>query len=78
VSFSSAETRWAPMLGGYSKNSNDSPNTREKVLNTFKHKVRALRDGDSPSRLHMSQKSESVYTCPRAPFYREMKGLLHS
>jgi hypothetical protein len=25
-----------------------------------------------------SQKSESVYTCPRAPFYREMKGLLHT
>jgi hypothetical protein len=24
------------------------------------------------------KKSESVYTCPRAPFYREMKGLLHS
>jgi hypothetical protein len=25
-----------------------------------------------------SHKSESVYTCPCAPFYREMKGLLHS
>jgi hypothetical protein len=21
---------------------------------------------------------ESIYTCPRAPFYRETKGLLHS
>jgi hypothetical protein len=78
VSFSSAETRWAPMLGGYPKNLDDSPNTREKVLNTFKHKVRALRGSDSLSRFHKSQKSESVYTCPRAPFYREMKGLLHS
>jgi hypothetical protein len=68
------------MLGGYPKNSDDSPNTRERerVLNTFKHKVRALRDSDSPSRLHKFQKPESVYTCPRAPFYREMKGLLHS
>jgi hypothetical protein len=56
VSFSSAETWWAPMLGGYPKNSDDYPNTREKVLNTFEHKVRALRDGDSPSRLHKSQK----------------------
>jgi hypothetical protein len=78
VSFSSAGTRWVPLLGGYLKNSYDSPNTREKVLSTFKHKVRALRDGDSLSRLHKSQKSESVYTCPRTPFYREMKGLLHS
>jgi hypothetical protein len=25
-----------------------------------------------------SQKSESVYMCPHAPFYREMKGLLHT
>jgi hypothetical protein len=65
-------------VGGYPKNSDDSPNTREKVFNTFKHKVRALRGSDSLSRLHKSQKSESVYTCPRAPFYREMKGLLHS
>jgi hypothetical protein len=66
------------MLEGYPKNSDDSPNTRERVFNTFKHKVRALRDSDSFSRLQKSQKSESVYTCPRAPFYREMKGLLHS
>jgi hypothetical protein len=28
------------------------PLTRERVLNTFKHKVRALRDSDSPGRLH--------------------------
>jgi hypothetical protein len=49
VSFSSAETRWAPMLGGYPKNSDGSPNTRERVLNTFKHRVRALRDNSSPS-----------------------------
>jgi hypothetical protein len=52
--------------------------TRERVLNTFKHKVRAPRDSDSRSWLHKFQKSESVYTCPRAPFYREMKGLLYS
>jgi hypothetical protein len=52
MSFSSAGTRWAPMLGGYPKNSDDSPNTRERVLNTFKHKVRAPRDCDSLCRLH--------------------------
>jgi hypothetical protein len=40
------------LLGGYLKNSDDFPNTRERVLVTIKHKVRALRDGDSPSRLH--------------------------
>jgi hypothetical protein len=66
------------MLGGYPKNSDVSPNTREEVFDTFKHKVRALRDSDSLSRLHKSQKSESINTCPCAPFYRKMKGLLHS
>jgi hypothetical protein len=57
-----------------------SPGTceREEVLSTFKHKVRAQRDCNPLSRLHEFQKSESVYTCPRAPFYREMKGLLHT
>jgi hypothetical protein len=39
------------VLGGYPKNLDDSPNTRERVLNTFKHKVRALRNSDSHSRL---------------------------
>jgi hypothetical protein len=48
VSFSSDETRWAPMLGGYLKNSDDTPNTRERVLITFKHRVRALGDNSSP------------------------------
>jgi hypothetical protein len=65
-------------VGGYPKNSDDSPNTREKVLSTFKHKVRALRDSDSPADCTSPKKSESVYTCPHAPFYREMKELLHS
>jgi hypothetical protein len=40
------------VLGGYPKNSDDSPYTREKVLNTFKYKVRAQRDCDSLRRLH--------------------------
>jgi hypothetical protein len=40
--------------GGYPKNSDDSPNTRERerVLNTFKHRVRAQSDCDSLYRLH--------------------------
>jgi hypothetical protein len=44
MSLSSAGTRWAPMLGGYPKNSDDFPNTRERVLNTFKYKEGAQRD----------------------------------
>jgi hypothetical protein len=40
------------VLGGYPKNSDDSPNTRESFLNTFKHKVKALSDSDSPNGLH--------------------------
>jgi hypothetical protein len=51
---------------------------RERVLSTFKHRIGTQGDNGSPSRWHKFQKSESVYTCPRAPFYWEMKGLLHS
>jgi hypothetical protein len=40
------------MLGGYPKNSDESPNARERVLGTFKHKVRAQRDCNSLRRLH--------------------------
>jgi hypothetical protein len=51
VSFSSAETRWAPMLGGYPKNSDGSPNTRERerVLNMFRHSIRTKGGNESPS-----------------------------
>jgi hypothetical protein len=44
VSFFSAGTQWAPMLGGYPKNSDDFPNTSERDFNTFEYKVRAQRD----------------------------------
>jgi hypothetical protein len=44
VSFFSAGTRWAPMLGGYPKSSDGSPNTRERererVLSAFEHTIR--------------------------------------
>jgi hypothetical protein len=40
------------VLGGYPKNSDDSPNTRVRVLNTINHNVRAQRDCDSLCRLH--------------------------
>jgi hypothetical protein len=66
-------------VGGVTRKIRMIPLTRERerVLNTFKHRVRALRDYSSPGRLHKFQKSESIYTCPHAPFYRETKGLLH-
>jgi hypothetical protein len=68
------------MLGGYPRNSDGSPNMRERerVLSTLKHRISTLGDNGSPGRWLKFQKSESIYTCPRAPFYREMKGLLHS
>jgi hypothetical protein len=56
VSFFSAGTRWAPMLGVYPKSSDDFPNTRERILNTFKYKVRAQRDWDSHCKLHKFQR----------------------
>jgi diaminopimelate decarboxylase len=49
----SITTKWINVGGGgYPKNSDDSPNTRERVLNTFKYKVKALRDCDCLNRLH--------------------------
>jgi hypothetical protein len=67
------------MLGGYPKNSDDSPNTRERefsarLITQLEHRETVIPSADCTS----SQKSESVYTCPRAPFYREVKGLLHT
>jgi hypothetical protein len=35
-------------------------------------------DKESPKACTRLKSCESLYTCPRAPFYRETKGLLHS
>jgi hypothetical protein len=35
-------------------------------------------DKEYPKDCSCIKSCESLYTCPRAPFYREMKGLLHS
>jgi hypothetical protein len=72
------EMRMVVPCWGYPKNSDGSPNTRDRVLNMFKHSIKTKGDNESHSRWHKFQKSESIYTCPRAPFYRETKGLLHS
>jgi hypothetical protein len=66
-------------VGGYPKNSDEYPNTREREFlahssTKLEHRETVIPSADCTS----SQKSETVYTCPRAPFYREMKGLLHT
>jgi hypothetical protein len=35
-------------------------------------------DKESPKACACLKSCEPLYTCPRAPFYRETKGLLHS
>jgi hypothetical protein len=55
-----------------------SPNTRERKVNTFEYKDDAKGDKESPKDCSRLKSCESLYTCPHAPFYREMKGLLHS
>jgi hypothetical protein len=54
------------------------PNTRESAVDTFKYINDARGDKESPKDCSSLKSCESLYTCPRAPFYREMKGLLHS
>jgi hypothetical protein len=67
------------VLGGYPKKSDDSPNTREREILVRSSTQLEYRETIIPSAdCTSSKKSESVYTCPRAPFYREMKGLLHT
>jgi hypothetical protein len=67
------------VLGGYPKNSDGSSNTREREFLTRSSTPLECGETVIPSvDCTSSQKSESVYTCPRAPFYRETKGLLHT
>jgi hypothetical protein len=69
------------MLGGYLKNSDDSPNTREREREFLARLSTQLERWETvilSADCTSSKKSESVYTCPRAPFYREMKGLLYT
>jgi hypothetical protein len=79
VSCFSAETRWAPILGGIRKSGQD-PRTQEKNVRNVQVKVANYVRGDkgSPKNCSCLKSCESFYTCPHAPFYRETKGLLHS
>jgi Fe-S-cluster-containing dehydrogenase component len=72
-------TRQGTVGGVYPKNSDDSPNTREREFlvrssTQLEYRETVILSADCTT----SKKSECVYTCPRAPFYREMKGLLHT
>jgi hypothetical protein len=55
------------------------PNTsRRREVKTFKYTDDARGDKESLKDCSNLKSCESFYTCPRAPFYRETKGLLHS
>jgi hypothetical protein len=82
VSCFSAETQWAPMLGGiwnlgwdpWTQENKNTESGNVQVLNTIHER------GDKESLKDCSRlkSCESLYTCPHAPFYRETNGLLHS
>jgi hypothetical protein len=75
----SAETRWAPMLG-VSENPNKIPEHRRRVYaNVQVWSTDDPRgDKESPKDCSCLKSCEFFYTCPRTPFYRETKRLLHS
>jgi hypothetical protein len=63
---------------GYPKIRMRSPNTRERNTRMFRDTDDARGDKESPKHCSCLKSCESFYTCPRATFYRETKGLLHS
>jgi hypothetical protein len=67
------------MLGGIRKTGRD-PCTRERdrTVSAFECSNKAVGDLESLTSGTNFQINESVYTCPRTPFNRETKGLLHS
>jgi hypothetical protein len=57
-----------------------APNTEVPECRICEHLVwNAIHEGDkkSPKNCSRLKSCESLYTCPRAPFYREAKGLLY-
>jgi hypothetical protein len=82
VSYFSVETQWAPMLWGIRKFERD-PRTQAcrntKYMNVqARNRIHERRDKESPKDCSCLKSCESLCTCPRAPFYREAKGFLHS
>jgi hypothetical protein len=62
---------------GVSENPEGIPEHERRTVNTFKYIDDARGDKESPKDRSSLKSCESYYTCPRAPFYRETKGLLH-
>jgi hypothetical protein len=63
---------------GVSENLDDTPRTRERRESRhvqFNYADDAKGDKESPKDCSSLKSCESFYTCPRAPFYRETKGL---
>jgi hypothetical protein len=68
--------RVLPLVGCRSKTPTEIP--KHESLER-EHKSReGLGDKESPKVYTHLKGCEPLYTCPRAPFYRETKGLLHS
>jgi hypothetical protein len=66
--------RWVPMLGVWK--SDGVPEHKGREQERRSHERRG--DKESLKACTRLKSCESLYTCPRAPFYRETKGLLHS
>jgi hypothetical protein len=66
--------------GGVSENPDKIPEHKRREWTNVQVKVTNDERGDkeSPNDCSCLKSCESFYTCPRAPFYREAKGLLHS
>jgi hypothetical protein len=50
----------------------------EEIQEQTQENAQELRDRESPKDCILLKSCEPLYTCPRSPFYREAKGLLHS
>jgi hypothetical protein len=78
VSFFSAGTWWAPMLGVTRKVRMTSLTQEREFLTRSSTRWERKETVIPSANCTSSKKFESVYTCPCASFYREMKGLLHT
>jgi hypothetical protein len=63
---------------GVSEIPDETPEHKRKSASTSKFTDDTRGDKESPKDCSSLKSCESFYTCPRAPFYRETKGLLHS
>jgi hypothetical protein len=73
------ELPWGYVLG-VSENPDKIPEHRRREYTNVQvwNIVHERGDKESPKDCSCIKSCESLYTCPRVPFYRETKGLLHS